>query len=141
MIQSPDYSIVSRILEECGLPFSDITQSHLEHFFALDDRTGSFGVIGLELHGDIALLRSLAILPKHRGSGFGKQLVGHAEQYAKVQGVQTIYLLTISAEQFFSRLGYTTISRSEAPASIKNTAEFSNLCPMSSIFMTKSLTS
>jgi amino-acid N-acetyltransferase len=141
MIQIPDYTIVSRILEECGLPFSDITQLHLEHFFALDDKSGLFGVIGLELYSDIALLRSLAVLSKHRGSGFGKQLVGHSEQYAKAQGVQTVYLLTISAEQFFSRQGYSSISRSEAPTSIKNTAEFSNLCPLSSIFMTKRLTS
>jgi len=81
VIQRPDDDTnIMRILEECGLPFSDIIPSHLELFFTLGDGSGLFGVVGLEFYGDMALLRSLAVLPEHRGAGFGTQLVGHAER-------------------------------------------------------------
>ena len=141
MIRNPEESHVKRLLQECGLPVSDITSTHLEHFFACGDRSGLFGVVGLELYGDAALLRSLAVSPKHRNTGLGKQLVALAEQYALAQGVRAIYLLTTTADKFFTRLGYSSMSRSQAPSAIQGTVEFSHLCPSSSVFMVKQLVS
>jgi amino-acid N-acetyltransferase len=141
MIKRPDETEVMRLLQECHLPFSDIIPEQLEHFFAAGDSSGLSGVVGLELYGDAALLRSLAVSPQHRGTGLGKRLVAHAEQYAFAQGVRANYLLTTTADKFFSRLGYLPVSRSQAPLAIQNTAEFSNLCPSSSIFMVKQLVS
>lgn len=69
----------------------------------------------------------------------GSALTLHAEQFAASQNIRSIYLLTTTAESFFSRLGYKRIDRSAAPASIAATREFSQLCPASSSFMYKSL--
>lgn len=136
---NPDKTSVEHLLQECNLPTSDITPQHMEHFFASGDSAGLTGVIGLELYGDVALLRSLAVSPKHRGTGLGKQLVSHAEQHAIAQGVQAIYLLTTTANKFFARLGYSSVSRSQAPPAIQGSTEYSSLCPSSSVFMTKQL--
>ena len=141
MIKNPDESQVQRLLTDCDLPTSDITPAHLEHFFGLEDGSALFGIIGLELYGDVALLRSLAVSPEHRSAGLGKQLVSHAEGYALSQGVQDVYLLTTTADKFFSKLGYSSVPRHQAPAAIQGTAEFSDLCPSSSIFMVKQLAS
>ncbi len=139
VMENPNENDVKRILRECGLPFSDITPGHLKHFFASGDSARLSGIVGLELYQDTALLRSLAVLPGYRNTGLGRRLVAHAERYALAQGVRAIYLLTTTADAFFSRIGYSPVSRDRAPSAIRNTAEFSNLCPSSSVFMVKRL--
>jgi amino-acid N-acetyltransferase len=66
-------------------------------------------------------------------------LVSQAEAHARQQHARSIYLLTTSAEGFFKRRGYLPASRETAPAEIKATREFSDICPASSAFLTKSL--
>lgn len=93
------------------------------------------GLVGLELYGREALLRSLVVRQLERGKGLGLALVRHAEAYAASRGVRSMYLLTLTAETFFQRLGYARLDRSAAPASIQRTSEFASLCPASSAFM------
>lgn len=95
--------------------------------------------MGLEVYGNVALLRSLAVSVDFRGRGHGKALVAQAECYAQSQGVKEIYLLTSTAERFFEQLGYQTVARECAPEAIRQTQEFSTLCPSSSAFMLKPL--
>jgi len=135
----PNEAAVKQLLFESGLPISDITTQHLQHFFGCGSILGLEGVIGLELFGEAALLRSLAVASSRRGSGVGSALVAHAERHARDQGVQSLYLLTTTAEKFFLRRGYTRIPREAAPASIQGTKEFSGICPASSAFMVKQL--
>jgi amino-acid N-acetyltransferase len=97
------------------------------------------GMIGLEIFDAVALLRSLAVAPEQRKHGLGKSLVASAEAYAARQGIGSLYLLTTTARDFFSRLGYTDTAREDAPSSIKATSQFSGLCPSSSAFMGKRL--
>jgi amino-acid N-acetyltransferase len=134
---NPDESSVKQLLSESNLPTADITAQHLMHFFGCGHGPGLEGVVGLELYGDVALLRSLAVAPGQRGSGLGSRLVAHAERHAQDQGIKALYLLTTTAEAFFLRHGYARIPRDEAPIAIRNTSEFSGICPASSAFMVK----
>jgi amino-acid N-acetyltransferase len=127
------------LLQAQGLPVSDITDEHLEHFFFVGSDGSPTGLVGLELYGTDALLRSLVVRENARSKGLGSALIEHAEQYAASMSVRSIYLLTIAAEAFFKRLGYERIERSQAPPSIERTREFASLCPASSAFMVKSL--
>jgi amino-acid N-acetyltransferase len=136
---NPDVSAVKQLLSASSLPIEDITAQPLQHFFGCGSGPELEGVIGLELFGAVALLRSLAVASSQRGSGVGSGLVAHAEHHARDQGVQSLYLLTTTAEQFFLRRGYERIPREEAPAAIKGTKEFSGICPVSSAFMVKTL--
>jgi amino-acid N-acetyltransferase len=135
----PNEAAVKHLLSESGLPIEDITAQHLQDFFGCGSGPELEGVIGLELFGEVALLRSLAVASSMRGTGVGSSLVAHAERHARDQGVQSLYLLTTTAEQFFLRHGYARIPRDEAPAAIKTTCEFSGICPTSSVFMVKYL--
>jgi amino-acid N-acetyltransferase len=135
----PPRSTATALLESQGLPVSDIADEHLEHFFFVGSDGSPSGLVGLELYGTDALLRSLVVGEDARGNGLGSTLVEHAERYAASQGIRSIYLLTTTAESFFKRLGYERIDRSHAPPVIKETREFAGLCPASSAFMLKAL--
>jgi amino-acid N-acetyltransferase len=136
---NPDESAVKKLLSESGLPISDITAQHLQHFFGCGSGPELEAMIGLELFGKVALLRSLAVASPRRGTGLGSGLVAHAERHARDQGVQSLYLLTTTAEAFFMHRGYARVPREKAPAAIKGTNEFSGICPVSSAFMVKYL--
>jgi len=135
----PPASAVTRLLAEAELPSSDVTTAQLEHFFGCGSIRAPDGIVGLELYDSVALLRSLAVRSDCRGRGCGAALVARAEQHAESQGVREIYLLTTTAERFFERLGYTRVPREAAPLAIRQTQEFSVLCPSSSAFMVKQL--
>jgi amino-acid N-acetyltransferase len=135
----PPRPTATALLQAQGLPVSDITNEHLEHFFFVGSDSSPTGLIGLELYGTDALLRSLVVAENARSKGLGSTLVEHAEQYAISKNVRSIYLLTTTAEAFFKRLGYKRIERSRAPPSIERTREFAGLCPASSAFMVKSV--
>jgi amino-acid N-acetyltransferase len=135
----PPRSTAAALLEAQGLPISDITDEHLEDFFFVGSDGSPTGLVGLELYGIDALLRSLVVGESVRRNGLGSTLVRHAERHAATKGVRSLFLLTTTAEAFFKRLGYERIDRSRAPVSIKETREFASLCPANSAFMIKSL--
>ena len=99
------------------------------------------GGIGLEGGCPAALLRSLVVDRAHRGAGIGEALVAAIEDVARVDGVETLYLLTLDAAGFFSKLGYGHADRSRVPRALRQTDEFSTLCPASADCMAKRLRS
>ena len=139
VLQRPPASAVKRLLEEAKLPTSDLTEAHLENFLAYGDSGALDGVVGLELYQPVALLRSLAVAAGSRGRGVGSTLLAEAERYARSHEVKEIYLLTTTAESFFARAGYECIVRDAVPPAIRETQEFSSLCPASSAVMRKRL--
>lgn len=135
----PLRSATAALLESQGLPVSDISDEHLEHFFFVGSDDSPTGLVGIELYGADALLRSLVVGEIERGNRLGSTLVEHAQHHAATKGVRSIYLLTSTAELFFKRLGYDRIDQFGAPPSIKETREFAGLCPAGSAFMLKAL--
>ena len=96
-------------------------------------------MIGLEGYGAVALLRSLAVAPAWQGRGLGAALLAHAERMARQRGIAALYLLTTTAEAFFTRRGYVRLAREAAPPVLHPTAEFAALCPASAACLTKAL--
>lgn len=125
------------LLVSAQLPATDITPEHLEHFFGAWADTTLVGVVGIEVFDSVALLRSLAVVPSRRGSGLGTALLTRAEQYAMEKGIHSLFLLTTTAESYFKHRGYSSLLREAAPEAIEKTAEFTSLCPASSVFMVK----
>ena len=137
-IREADLDALSRIeelLESNGLP--DDVRSSPARFF-LTEADGAFvGVGGLEVHGPDGLLRSVVVDESARGDGLGAELCGALEERARGAGVDSLYLLTTTAEGFFRRLGYEVIDREAAPPAIRGTAEFRDLCPSTATCMRK----
>lgn len=125
------------LLTGCNLPVADISVSSPPQFFGIRAAGSVIAVIGLEHFQAVGLLRSLAVSPSHRGRGLAQELVRFVESFAISCGVESLYLLTTTAEAFFAKLGYCPASRQEAPQAIQATPQFSGLCPSSSAFLSK----
>lgn len=135
----PERDAAIALLEACALPAFDLSDEHMRHFFYCGHGASPAGIVGVELLGKDALLRSLAVREAARGEGIGAELVAQAEAYARSRGARTMYLLTTTAARFFERRGFTAASRSDAPESIRKTREFAEICPDTSAFMFKPL--
>lgn len=138
--QRPALAVAVKLLAAAGLPVEDLTEAHCEHFFFIGPKEAPRGLVGLELSGDVALLRSLVVTDSLRGAGAGTRLLAHAEAHARALRVRELYLLTTTAEPFFATRGFVRASRDAAPPAIRATREFSGICPASSAFMVKRLT-
>lgn len=130
---------VISLLESSGLPVADIRPAPPIQFFGIHVDGKLVAVVGLELQATVGLLRSLAVAPAFRGRGFGREMVGFAESVAASQGVETLFLLTTTAERFFQTLGYRPAVRSEAPPAIQATSQFTSLCPAAAEFLSKQI--
>jgi amino-acid N-acetyltransferase len=134
-----DLAIVQTWLVDAGLPIADLTPDHMNDFLVAVVDAGPAGIIGLEQFDEVGLLRSLVIDPAARRGGIGRQLVAALEAHALANGVAELWLLTIDAEAYFQKLGYEIMERDSAPEVIRETDEFSSLCPGDAVLMRKVL--
>ena len=120
---------IAGLLRAADLPVEDLNAAMLDAFVVAAEGGTCIGVVGLEIHESNALLRSLAVEPRHRSRGLGARLVDAIEAEARARGAGALYLLTTTAAAFFERLGYAAHDRAAVPPGIAATTEFSSLCP------------
>lgn len=118
-----DLPYVERLLERNDLPTADV-QSKSDCFSVASVDGDPVGVVGLEQYGTVGLLRSLAVERAERGNGYGRAICDALETSARREGVETLYLLTTTAADFFADRGYVEIEREDAPDVIRETTEF-----------------
>lgn len=120
------------------LPVNDLPEQPENFFVAIaEDRV--VGGIGLEQHGSFGLLRSLVVDPAWRSKKVAAALVSRLEQHASELGLQALFLLTETAPRYFEKKGFGLIARTEVPDAIRQSSEFSNVCPQSAAVMKKNL--
>ena len=134
-----DLPSIGEILENAGLPFSDIGTSHLPDFLVVEKDKAIVGCVGIERYGRDALLRSLAVDASRQGTGQGRHLVDAIEAHARQSGIAHLFLLTTSASGFFEDHGYREIARETAPAALQRSTQFSKTCPSNAVCMEKDL--
>ena len=94
-------------------------------FFVLINEDGVVGCVALEVLGDDAVLRALAVNPKFRGAGYGWMLADMAISQARWRGVRRIYLLTANASDFFAaKFGFRVVDRSTLSKLVAATETF-----------------
>lgn len=135
-----DLDTVREHLDHCGLETADIGSDLVNAFWLAVSGDKLAGTVGLEIYEDVALLRSLCVLPLCRGRGVGRELVARAEATARSRGVRRLFLLTVTVPAFFETLGYARSDRSAAPPAIRATAEFETLCPATAVCMCRDIT-
>ncbi|RZI40434.1 GNAT family N-acetyltransferase [Herbaspirillum sp. HC18] len=137
--QPIDLPAIQSLLDSNALPSSDLTEDHLKHFIVLGQSSRIAGSVGLEIHGEDALLRSLAVDTMMRGEGLGARLLELIEERAQDIGVRQLYLLTTSAATFFEHNGYDRIERAAVPETIRDTTQFAGICPSNATCLSKKL--
>ena len=132
------YETVVALLSAAGLPTEDLRKD-LTNFWIAEANDKAIGVIGMDLFTPYALLRSMTVVPEYRSNGIASRLVEQVEQHAKNQGLSELYLITNTAESYFSKKGFHAISKDAVPATVASSAEMNGLCPTSSVIMRKSI--
>jgi N-acetylglutamate synthase-like GNAT family acetyltransferase len=118
-------------LRAADLPTDDIEDDDRAFFEVVSGDGQTIGYAGLERCAGDYLLRSVVVLPGHRGHGFGRAIVEAALR--DVDG--DIFLATTSAAPFFSTMGFAEVQRSEVPAAVLATRQLSSICPSSATIM------
>jgi amino-acid N-acetyltransferase len=133
-----DLGSVEALLTDAVLPLVGAAEAFRTGIVAnADDRI--VGAAAVEPYGDAALLRSVVVSREHRGGGIGRALVAAAEGVARNGGAKELYLLTESAADWFSSLGYRPLGRDEVPRAVAASVEFTEACPTTAIAMHRAL--
>jgi amino-acid N-acetyltransferase len=130
---------VKELIDACQLTTEDLSVEMMRNFLVARKGDRVVGVIGLEICGQHALLRTLAVAENFRCQGIAARLANFIARYAVSHGIQKIYLLTVTAKDFFAKQGYLELDRSQAPAGIQATREFKDLCPDTAVCMCREL--
>lgn len=138
-----DRSAVEQLLHAHALPVAGVDTmfaTDASQFLVADDGDEIVAVAGVEECCEHALLRSVAVRADWQKRGLGHQLVERAVAQAEARGIAALYLLTMTAEHYFPRFGFSVIERSMVPDTIARTVEFNGACPASAVTMCKPLT-
>ena len=120
-----DEADILNLLSQTNLPHDGVSK-HLGSFLIARDSSGAvIGCAGLELHGKIGLLRSVAVSPDLQKSGLGSRLVETVISEAKRNGLEEIILLTTTARDFFARrFDFIETARENYNESLQNSPEW-----------------
>ena len=110
-----------------------MTNVTISKFFIKDGKIVAVG--GLEIYGEHALLRSIAVDADQRNKAYGKQVVRDLCQCAQRQVIRDVYLKTVSARPFFDGLGFQALAYDQVPKSLRQSSQFRGACPASATVM------
>ncbi|UCH83730.1 MAG: GNAT family N-acetyltransferase [Candidatus Latescibacterota bacterium] len=130
-----DLESVTGMVTRAQLSAGGLADQFGERYVVAEFSGQMIGCAGVEIRGVHGLLRSVAVTPDRRGAGIGARLVRDRLDWARSQGISTVYLLTETAAGFFRRFGFETITRNEAPQDIQDSHEYAVVCPSSAELM------
>ncbi len=131
--KNSDHAAILVLLQNVNLP-PDGIELHLNNFLiirhpeAVAGPEFLIGSVGLEIYQDSALLRSLAVHPDFQGLGLGTRLVDNIIEIARGKGINRLFLLTDTAEEYFKKKGFARVTRDKVPDDMKQSIEFTTLC-------------
>jgi amino-acid N-acetyltransferase len=132
-----DLPAIEELLTASDLPLAGVREAFPGFVVAEAATTAIVGSAAMEVCGDYALLRSVAVSPGWRHRGLGRALVTRVIADAEGRGLHALYLLTTTAEHYFPGFGFAPIARSDVPAALRETAEFRDACPDTATVMTR----
>ncbi|HEX8113198.1 MAG TPA: arsenic resistance N-acetyltransferase ArsN2 [Kofleriaceae bacterium] len=134
-----DLDAVIALVRASALPTAGIADGFPDGYAVVRDGTAIVAVAGLEVHGDVGLLRSVAVAASRRAGGLGRLLVEDRLRAANAHKLRAVYLLTTTAADYFRRFGFEDARRELAPASLQSSSEFASVCPASATCLAKPL--
>jgi len=129
-----DLPAILDLLRRSDLPPDGLAE-HLATTVTAMENGRLVGCAAVELYGESALLRSVAVDETLRGQGLGQALTAAALDLARARGVRTAYLLTTTAGGYFPRLGFREITRDAVDPAVQQSVEFTTACPGSAVVM------
>ncbi|MBT8433282.1 MAG: GNAT family N-acetyltransferase [Gammaproteobacteria bacterium] len=123
-----DLAQLENLLRIHHLPAEDCAEQR-HNFYGIFDQDDLVAAGGLEPAANYALLRSLVVQERYRSRGLARALAEFLIKQAQSEGRKAVYLLTETAETYFEKLGFSRLDRAGVPLEIRQTRQFSSLCP------------
>jgi amino-acid N-acetyltransferase len=136
--QAADAPAILALLEQNHLPLDGLTD-HIASTLVARQDGHIVGSAALEAYADGVLLRSVAVAPQLQHQGVGGELTRAALRLASEMHAPAVYLLTTTAERYFSKVGFERITRADVPQSVQRSVEFTSACPSSAVVMRRAL--
>ena len=133
-----DWPAIEALLLANKLP-TDGAQAHLNTYLLAVANGEVVGSAGAEVYGHIALLRSVAVAPGLHKQGIGKLLLDRLLLEAGRRDIRRLYLLTVTAPEYFAQFGFKRGKIEDAPEALKASAELQGACPACAAFMSLTL--
>jgi len=127
-----DAGAIDGLLREAGLDPGEAR--HTDDAVVAADGDRVLATAAAEVRGDQCYLRSAAVHEAARGFGLGILVAATAGRWAASRGARRLFLVTETAEGFFSGLGFEAIDRRDLPGWI---AERSTACSESATAMAR----
>ncbi len=118
-----DKSAIRRLLSDCELP-TQYVHRYLKSFLVARAGKRIIGVVGVEVHGRTGLFRSLCVDEAYRGRRIATKLNEKLLSYARTMRIDRLYLFTLDAQKFASKLGFRRIDRKQISKAIRATWQF-----------------
>lgn len=129
-----DTESIKTLLTAAGLSTIGV-DDHLRTFIVAREGDRIVGCGGAEAYQFAALIRSVAVMPEHRGHGLGRRLVRQLLDRLASRGLREFYLLTNDAEDYFRKRGFKTIDRDEVHPQLLASRQFQDACPSTATCM------
>jgi amino-acid N-acetyltransferase len=126
-----DLARVVKLVERGGLPTAGVSDQFPQGYVVANQDGEVLGCGGLEVYGNVGLLRSVAVAENVRGQGFGRALVADRLAAARGAKLEAVYVLTTTASDHFSGLGFVPADRATVPTALARSVEFASACPAS----------
>ena len=122
---SDDLRDILDLLSQVQLPHDGVAETLSGFLVARDESSRLIATVGLEHHGNTALLRSAAVAPEFQGCGIGSRLTEKLLERATDDGVERVVLLTTTASEFFARrFGFCEASRTVFDKELAGSSEW-----------------
>lgn len=133
--EARDVDSVAELLRQADLPTEGLDEQFGEGYVVADLDGEIVGAGGMEVYGRFGLLRSVVVRPSFQGQGIGEAIVDERLRWSARRGLRAVYLLTTTVPEFFEKVGFAQLKRTEMPAEIQGSREFSEVCPTTAIAM------
>jgi amino-acid N-acetyltransferase len=139
-----DGAAIAALLAAAGLPLPDDQDVPVRMLVVRDVGAARrvLGCVGWERHGEVALLRSLAVAAEARGRGLGLALGGAALAAIGAEGAREVVLLTTLATgsaSIFEGSGFVRVERSALPEAVRGARQLASTGCASAFCLRRSL--
>jgi N-acetylglutamate synthase-like GNAT family acetyltransferase/protein-tyrosine-phosphatase len=131
-----DFDAIKRLLVASLLPSRDVVEGR-QRFIVASEAGRLIGCAGLQVAGQDALVRSMAVHWTRRNAGLGSKLHARLLFEAVLAGVRTLYVVTTTAEDFFAGHGFRKVAASAVPQELQASDEFTAFVPGGSTVMAR----
>ncbi|HWM84483.1 MAG TPA: GNAT family N-acetyltransferase, partial [Kofleriaceae bacterium] len=121
-----DMDDIRALLKSLDLDHADLRDQDHRNFYSLINEDGFIGCIGIEVFGEEAVLRSLAVKKTSRGHGYGWMLADTAINQTRRRGVKRLYLVTdkIASDFFAEKHGFRVVDLSLVSSDARQSPTF-----------------